>query len=95
MKNKSIVVTGGGTGGHLSIAKVLIDNFKKRDIKVIYIGSTRGQDKKYFDNSDILQLKFTMTVLFVDFETKEIILDLGVGAKTNIGYGKFKDQNKS
>jgi UDP-N-acetylglucosamine--N-acetylmuramyl-(pentapeptide) pyrophosphoryl-undecaprenol N-acetylglucosamine transferase len=51
MKDKNVVlITGGGTGGHLSIAKVLIDQFKLKNIKVIYVGSTNGQDKKWFEN---------------------------------------------
>lgn len=50
MDKKTIVVTGGGTGGHLSIAKILIDNFKQRDCQVIFIGSTKGADKKWFEN---------------------------------------------
>ena len=35
MKNKSIVVTGGGTGGHLSIAKVLMELAKNYQIFAI------------------------------------------------------------
>ncbi|MDQ1341073.1 MAG: UDP-N-acetylglucosamine--N-acetylmuramyl-(pentapeptide) pyrophosphoryl-undecaprenol [Campylobacterota bacterium] len=45
-----IVITGGGTGGHLRIAKIIKDELNKRGIKPIYIGSTGGQDKEWFEN---------------------------------------------
>ncbi|MGB5920356.1 UDP-N-acetylglucosamine--N-acetylmuramyl-(pentapeptide) pyrophosphoryl-undecaprenol N-acetylglucosamine transferase [Arcobacter sp.] len=44
-----IVITGGGTGGHLKVAKAFIDELAiKRDNKPIFIGSLNGQDKKWF-----------------------------------------------
>lgn len=46
--NKNIVITGGGTGGHLSIAKAFKEELNKRGIYPIYIGSTSGQDKEWF-----------------------------------------------
>ncbi|MCK4441850.1 MAG: undecaprenyldiphospho-muramoylpentapeptide beta-N-acetylglucosaminyltransferase [Sulfurovaceae bacterium] len=42
----SIVMTGGGTGGHLAIIKAVKEELK--DSKLIYIGSTKGQDKNWF-----------------------------------------------
>ncbi len=42
----SIVMTGGGTGGHLAIIKAVKEHLKKE--KLIYIGSTKGQDKQWF-----------------------------------------------
>ena len=46
---KIITITGGGTGGHLKIADVFIDEFKKRDFEVLYIGSNYGQDRAWFE----------------------------------------------
>lgn len=49
----NIAITGGGTGGHLSIAKALGQECKRQGINTLYIGSTRGQDREWFDNKDI------------------------------------------
>ena len=43
-----IAITGGGTGGHLSIAKSLAISANKLGIECIYIGSTSGQDMAWF-----------------------------------------------
>jgi len=45
-----IAITGGGTGGHLVIAKAIKEELNKRGIKPIFIGSTYGQDKKWFSD---------------------------------------------
>ncbi len=42
----SIVLTGGGTGGHLAIIAA-IKEYLKSDL--VYIGSTRGQDRAWFE----------------------------------------------
>jgi len=47
-----IVITGGGTGGHLAIAKVIKEELNKRGITPIFIGSINGQDKKWFENDN-------------------------------------------
>ncbi len=43
-----VVVTGGGTGGHLKVAKAFVEEFHKRGIPVIFIGSKNGQDEAWF-----------------------------------------------
>ena len=48
----SIVITGGGTGGHLAIAKAIKEELNKRDIKPIFIGSTYGQDRSWFEDDE-------------------------------------------
>ncbi|WP_333805082.1 UDP-N-acetylglucosamine--N-acetylmuramyl-(pentapeptide) pyrophosphoryl-undecaprenol N-acetylglucosamine transferase [Sulfurospirillum sp.] len=47
-----IAITGGGTGGHLVIARAIKEELNKRGLKPIYIGSTAGQDKTWFDGDD-------------------------------------------
>jgi UDP-N-acetylglucosamine--N-acetylmuramyl-(pentapeptide) pyrophosphoryl-undecaprenol N-acetylglucosamine transferase len=47
-----IVLTGGGTGGHLEVARLLKEAFRARGVTPIFIGSTRGQDQRWFDNDD-------------------------------------------
>jgi len=51
----SIVMTGGGTGGHLTIIKAVKEELLNEEL--IYIGSTKGQDRAWF--SDDPQFKST------------------------------------
>ena len=48
-----LAITGGGTGGHLAIAKALAQELSKRQIPCIYIGSLTGQDRMWFERSDL------------------------------------------
>jgi len=58
--SKTILITGGGTGGHLSVAKSFIDEFYNRGYRVIFIGSTKGQDKNWFENYPLLSKSYFM-----------------------------------
>ena len=56
----SIVMTGGGTGGHLAIIKAVKEYLKGEEL--IYIGSTKGQDRQWFEgDSDFSKTYFLET----------------------------------
>jgi UDP-N-acetylglucosamine--N-acetylmuramyl-(pentapeptide) pyrophosphoryl-undecaprenol N-acetylglucosamine transferase len=57
-QQSSIVITGGGTGGHLSIAKALKEELNAQGVKPIFIGSTNGQDKAWFENDEKWSAKY-------------------------------------
>lgn len=52
----SIVMTGGGTGGHLAIIKAVKEQLG--DEELIYIGSTKGQDRQWFGEDDDFEQKY-------------------------------------
>ena len=54
-KDEYVVVTGGGTGGHLSVARSLIDELYDRGYKVIFVGSTKGADKSWFEHYEKIE----------------------------------------
>jgi UDP-N-acetylglucosamine--N-acetylmuramyl-(pentapeptide) pyrophosphoryl-undecaprenol N-acetylglucosamine transferase len=68
-------ITGGGTGGHLAIAKALKREIVKRGDKVVFIGSSNGQDQSWFENES-------------DFEDKIFLPSYGVTNRK--GFEKMK-----
>ena len=56
----AIVMTGGGTGGHLAVISSVKEYLK--DEELIYIGSVNGQDRKWFgDDEDFRDRYFLQT----------------------------------
>lgn len=53
-----ILITGGGTGGHLSVAKALATEYNKINIKPVYVGSNSGQDRLWFEEFDGFSKKY-------------------------------------
>lgn len=53
-----IAISGGGTGGHLIIAKTLCEELNKRGKKTVFIGSQSGQDRLWFENDDSFEYKY-------------------------------------
>lgn len=70
----SIIMTGGGTGGHLAIVSAVKEQImlqqaqepSARTVEVIYVGSTKGQDRQWFEaDEDFLEKYF--------FETRGVV----------------------
>jgi UDP-N-acetylglucosamine--N-acetylmuramyl-(pentapeptide) pyrophosphoryl-undecaprenol N-acetylglucosamine transferase len=45
-----IVITGGGTGGHLAAAQAIKDALNEKGVEPFFIGSSDGQDRAWFEN---------------------------------------------
>jgi len=75
---KKIIVTGGGTGGHLSVARSFIDEFYNRGYDVIFIGSIKGQDRQWFEKYPHLQESY-----FLD--TKGVVNQSFLGKIISLG----------
>ena len=60
----SILMTGGGTGGHLAIIKAVKEQLTNETL--IYIGSCTGQDTQWFANDDAFEEKYF-------FETRGVV----------------------
>ena len=57
-------MTGGGTGGHLTIIKAVKEHLTNEEL--IYIGSTKGQDKQWFEEDTDFSKKYFL-------ETKGVV----------------------
>jgi len=67
-----LCITGGGTGGHLMIAQALVEVAVSDGHEVIFIGSTHGQDQKYFANRSSFSHVYFL-------ETKGVVNQKGLG----------------
>ena len=68
----TLVFTGGGTGGHLVIALSLAQEAKVHGHKVIFIGSTNGQDRQWFGESSVFEETYFL-------ETTGVVNKKGLG----------------
>jgi len=59
---EKILITGGGTGGHLSVAKAFANEFKKRGFEVFYIGSKYGAEIKWLRQSSLFKEKLFLDI---------------------------------
>ncbi|TKX31697.1 undecaprenyldiphospho-muramoylpentapeptide beta-N-acetylglucosaminyltransferase [Campylobacter estrildidarum] len=56
-----IVLTGGGTGGHLAIVRCLLESAQRKNVACIYIGSQNGQDMAWFEKETRFKDKFFLS----------------------------------
>ena len=71
----SIVMTGGGTGGHLAIVRAVKEQLVadgNGKVKLVYIGSTQGQDQKWFADDDKFEARYFL-------QTKGVVNQRGIG----------------
>ncbi len=74
----SIVMTGGGTGGHLAIIRavkeaLVTENSKQKTAaNLVYIGSEKGQDRQWFEDDNDFEAKYFL-------ETKGVVNQKGIG----------------
>lgn len=54
----NIAITGGGTGGHLTIAKAIKEELIRQGDTPIFIGSSNGQDKSWFEDDAEFENKY-------------------------------------
>ncbi|WP_044417348.1 undecaprenyldiphospho-muramoylpentapeptide beta-N-acetylglucosaminyltransferase [Halarcobacter anaerophilus] len=81
-----VVITGGGTGGHLKVADAFIEEYSKRGIKPIFIGSVNGQDKDWFENDKRLKKAYFL-------ETRGVVNKKGLGKISSL-FQIFKAMNQ-
>lgn len=80
----SIVMTGGGTGGHLAIVRAVKEKLVTSESKgaehstLVYMGSTRGQDKQWFGDDADFAAKYFL-------ETKGVVNQRGLGKIMSLG----------
>ena len=55
---KNIAITGGGTGGHLSIVRAVKEELNKRGVKPLFLGSINGQDREWFGDDEGFKEKY-------------------------------------
>ena len=91
----SVVITGGGTGGHLKVADAFIEEFNKRGIPVIFIGSSNGQDKQWFDKDKRLKATYFLDTKGVVNKNAfgKVMSLLNIISKTNYCLGLFSKYN--
>lgn len=74
-KFKTIILTGGGTAGHIKPNMALIPQLKKHFDRIVYIGSKNGMEKDMLKAySDIVFYSITTTKLVRKFTLKNLLI---------------------
>lgn len=80
-QSKTVVLTGGGTVGHVTLNKLLIPEFKKLGLTPTYIGSKQGIEKEIIAESDIKYYSISSGKLrrYISFENILDVFRVGKG----------------
>ena len=60
-KIEKIYILSGGTGGHVYPAKVIAEKFLSEETEVVWIGTSRGPEKKIAENLNIKFIKIPLS----------------------------------
>ena len=80
----SIVMTGGGTGGHLAIVRsvkealIVRDKAEGNKKRLVYIGSVKGQDRAWFENDEAFEARYFL-------KTQGVVNQKGFGKVRSAG----------
>lgn len=87
MSKGTIILTGGGTAGHVTVNINLKNSLKKHFDKIIYIGSENGIEKELIKNNTDYEYHSVTTV---KFERKKIFKNLLIPCKLSKGIKEAK-----
>jgi len=88
MKKGTIVLTGGGTAGHVTVNINLQNELKKHFNKIIYIGSKNGIEKELIKKNTNYEYYEITTV---KFERKKLFKNLLIPCKLSKGIKEAKE----
>ena len=74
--NNTIFIAGGGTGGHLFPAISIGDELEKHNIKILYIGSKYGIERKFYEKNNLKYYLLNIVGLQRGFNIKSILKNL-------------------
>jgi UDP-N-acetylglucosamine--N-acetylmuramyl-(pentapeptide) pyrophosphoryl-undecaprenol N-acetylglucosamine transferase len=86
-KNETIVLTGGGTAGHVMVNINLENELKKHFNKIVYIGSENGIEKELVKNKTSFEYH---SIKCVRFERKKILKALAIPFKLSKSVSEAK-----
>ena len=88
MENHTIILTGGGTAGHVTLNIKLKDELKKHFNKIIYIGSYDGIEKELVKNNTDYEY---IPITTVKFDRKKIFKNFSIPFKLSKGVKQSKE----
>ena len=84
--NKTIFISGGGTGGHLFPAISIGEELKKKGFSIIFVGSKFGIEKEYYKKLNLSNYLLNIKGFQRNLSLKSIIINLGLPFKIILSY---------